>query len=149
MYENFYKCYIISHQTQMGIFQEIPWLHQERAQMGRNKWFKKDVKEDNRKGRIMMTATLEAAQTQSDFCLWRKKGYFQHKWLPPGCSSILERADRDYIVQYRAVESDALLGGVLASLPGTEKQESHSSRLPHVEFMDTSAPSPQGSHPDR
>ena len=41
--ENFYKFYIIFHQTQMRIFHKISWMHQDCAQMGRHKWFKKDT----------------------------------------------------------------------------------------------------------
>jgi len=54
------------------------------------------MKEKNRKGRIMMTATLEATRKQSDFCLGRKKGDLQHEGLPPCCSSILEKAHGDF-----------------------------------------------------
>lgn len=85
---------------------DLSWIHQEYAQMGRNKWFKKDMKENNRKGKIMMTASLEAIRKQSDFCLWRKEGYLQREeealdvfseQLPPCCSHSLGRAGRaDY-----------------------------------------------------
>lgn len=52
----------MSHQTQMGFFQEIPGIHQECAQMGRHKRFKKDMKQKNRKGIVTTTATLEAVR---------------------------------------------------------------------------------------
>lgn len=98
---------------------DLSWIHQEYAQMGRNKWFKKDMKENNRKGKIMMTASLEAIRKQSDFCLWRKEGYLQHEeealdvfseQLPPCCSHSLGRAGRaDYrpVTHTMGCESEA------------------------------------------
>lgn len=82
-----------SHQTQTGISREISWIHQDCAQKARHKWFKKDMKEKNRKGRIMMTVTQEIIWNPSDFCCWRKKGYLQCEWLLPHYSPVLEKAE--------------------------------------------------------
>lgn len=65
----------MSHQTQMGFFQEIPGIHQECAQMGRHKRFKKDMKQKNRKGRVTTTATLEAVR-RVWFLPLREEGLF-------------------------------------------------------------------------
>lgn len=79
-----------SHQTQTGISQEISWIHQDCAQKARHKWFKKGMKEKNRKGRIMMTVSQEIVWNPSDFCCWRKKGYLQRELLLPHCSRFGE-----------------------------------------------------------
>lgn len=117
----------------------IPQSHQDCAQMGRHKWFKKDITENNRKGRIMTTATQDIIRKPSDFCCWRKKGYLQHEWLLPHCSPVLEKAEWDFqsvqIVQWRGVEFAALLWGCPWMAP--LRQESHGSR---VQLTGTTAP---------
>lgn len=104
-----------SHQTQTGISQEISWIHQDCAQKARHKWFKKDMKEKNRKGRIMMTVTQEIIWNPSDFCCGRKKGYLQCEWLLPHYSPVLEKVEWDFprvsSVQQKGVEFAALLWG--------------------------------------